>query len=210
MVDTALCEFVRHEGAGIGKRVPRTAGKTGRLCRACLSTTRRDLAALPELYAECAEHNPLSGKGELRDKVRSSREISLPLPDAAVHARAEIRGVLASWSGLVVAELGPVGAPSRSVPEMTNFLIRNLNWLATHPAAADFATEVAELTAGAGRALDPGQKKRTPLGTCTEVACDALLYADREVRRIVCERGHESRYDQWLLLGRNLERAAAR
>jgi hypothetical protein len=208
MVDNALCAFAHHEEPRAGKRPPRTAAKTVRLCRSCLSTTRRDLAALPGLYAECAEHNPLQDKGELRERVRSSREIALPLPEAAVHARAEIRGVLASWSGLVVAELGPAGAPSRTVPEMTQFLIRNLNWLATHPAAADFAAEIAELTAHAARALDPGQKNRTPLGTCAEAGCDALLYADRAARRIVCESGHESRYDQWLLLGRSLERAA--
>jgi hypothetical protein len=209
MVDTALCAFAHHEAPRAGHHQPRrTSVKAARLCRACLSTTRRGLAALPGLYAECAEHNPLHDKGDLREKVRSSREATLPLPEAAVHARAEIRGVLASWSGLVVAELGPVGAPSRTVPAMTQFLIRNLNWLATHPAAADFAAEIAELTAQAARALDPGQKKRPPLGTCTETGCDALLYADQAARRIVCESGHESRYDQWLLLGRKLERSA--
>lgn len=89
---------------------------------------------------------------------------------------------------------------------MTRFLILNLKWLATNPAAIDFATEISELTANAASALDPAPKKPTSLGACPEIGCEAVLHANPAGRTIACDHGHELRIDKWLLLHRKATR----
>jgi hypothetical protein len=67
-----------------------------------------------------------------------------PLPPHAVEARSVIRGVLASWTYLVVNGRA-VPRPSRSVVGMAEFLHQHVEWLGAHPAASEISREIAEL-----------------------------------------------------------------
>jgi hypothetical protein len=171
-----------------------------RLCRDCLEAARRNLSVLPGLYADCAERRSRRGFDELCTRGHAGCEVSTPLTDEAVDARFAIRGILASWSEMVVAERRCRRAPRREVADMVAFLLRDLAWLAAHPAAGDFVIELAEVAADATRAIDRESSARAPLGVCPQDQCDAELWPDRVPGGIACSAGHLLRYDRWLLL----------
>jgi hypothetical protein len=104
-----------------------------RLCAACRDGLADHLLDLPARYAAL-------------DRGRSP---GTPLSADVVDARAAIRGVLASWTYLVVNGRA-VPRPARSVVGMAEFLHRHVEWLGAHPAAAEIAREIAELGAGVG------------------------------------------------------------
>lgn len=107
-----------------------TAAVRSRLCAACRDVLAEHLCLLPARYA-AFEHDRTPGT---------------PLPRHAVETRTAMRGVLASWAHVVVTGR-VVPRPVRSVPGLADFLHRHVDWLGAHPAAAEIATEVAELMA---------------------------------------------------------------
>lgn len=104
------------------------AALRSRLCAACRDELAERLRDLPVYYAGL-DH----GRGP-----------GTPLSPHAVVARSVIRGVLASWTYLVVNGRA-VPRPTRSVAGMAEFLHQHVEWLGAHPAAAEIAREIAEL-----------------------------------------------------------------
>jgi len=184
------------------------------LCWPCLQRAKECLTLLPSLYNACeiALCVPLSRS--ILERISGSRGTGLPLSEAAADARDAIRRVLASWAALVVDGRRITFAPRRAVPDVARFLGTHLDWLAGHPAAADFADEVNDLTAMARRAIEPGSAQGIEPRTCIEPGCGGTLAnrvrVDGDVRRaeIHCDAGHAWRADEWLLLGHRIEGAA--
>jgi hypothetical protein len=216
MTHLVLCDRLhRRRDPDTGKPQSQVAEPGLQLCWPCLQRAKECLTLLPSLYNACeiALCVPLSRS--IFERISGSRGTGLPLGEAAADARDAIRRVLASWASLVVDGRSITFAPRRAVPDVARFLGTHLDWLAAHPAAADFADEVNDLTAMARRAIEPGSARRIEPRRCIEPGCGGLLAhrgrVDGDVRRaeIHCDAGHVWRADEWLLLGHRIEGAAA-
>jgi hypothetical protein len=183
-----------------------------RLCRACLALSGKILRALPLLYEDCVHAMNPPQRGPIIEKVSGTRPVH-SVNEIAVEARTKIAAVLASWAGLVADERG---LPMRGadVGHLTRFLTVHLDWLAAHPGAADFVTEIGELMTSTLRVIDAGPADRIELGPCIEPDCAGLLSARRPghdagaTPDVGCDSGrHSWRPDQWLMLRRRLDRA---
>ncbi|MDX3644657.1 hypothetical protein [Streptomyces sp. MB09-02B] len=202
-------------GAGCRRREPagpavRPAATTAQLCPSCRQRLVRELGRLPALYEECASR--LDGSSErARERTSGGALPGMPLNTAALEIRSAIVSVLASWS-TVVAEERRVRGPRRTVALLTEFLRRHADWLASHEAAGDLSLEVARLTRGAWRVIDPGPRRRVAVGDCVEDGCPGALSAvvrpdgasvPAEIICDACPEHHWSGH-QWLQLSRRL------
>jgi hypothetical protein len=184
-----------------------------RLCGACLTLSRKMLRALPLLYEDCVHAMDPAPRGPVIEKVSGTRSVH-SVNETAVEARTKIEAVLASWAGLVADERG-LPARGAGVAHLTRFLAAQLDWLAAHPGAADFVTEIDDLVSGTLQVIDAGPADRFELGPCIESGCAGLLVARRpgpgaDVPEVGCDSGrHAWRPDQWLMLRRRLNRAQA-
>lgn len=184
-----------------------------RLCRGCLTRTRKNLAALPGLYEECAHAvGPASGH-RVREKVSGTLTPHNPLNEAAVEARTRVQSVLASWTRLVIDERG-LTARRGEVGQLARFLALHLDWLAARSAAADLVTEIDELVAGVLGVVDTGGAvRRIEIGECIEPGCGGTLVARVRVGgegppEVGCDAGRHVWWPhQWLLLQRCVEQA---
>ncbi|MEU6226840.1 hypothetical protein [Streptomyces sp. NPDC047042] len=155
-----------------GDRIPGS-----KLCGDCLLALTATLVSLPGLYEECGR--VLSGTRTRRWEERPSGGGALrgiPLNTAAADARSAMLRMLASWSGLVVDERG-VAAPRRTVPELTGFLLRHVDWLAAHDAVADLTTEAGRLARRARGVVEPPPTPGVPVGPCLIEDCAGTLVA---------------------------------
>ncbi|MGF7234460.1 MAG: hypothetical protein ACQSGP_05820 [Frankia sp.] len=118
----------------------------------------------------------------MREKTTGGSSPGLVLNSLAAEARTEILAVLGSWSGLVAAERR-FHAPVRQVVALAEFLLTNLAWLASHPAAGDLSEEVARAVKIARRAAYPDSASRIVIGPCVVPACDGELTATVRARR---------------------------
>lgn len=116
--------------------------------------------------------------------------------------------VLLSWADVVTEKGSVADCSGRSeIGALASFLLDNLDWLTAHPAAADFAGEIAGLVAAAGSVLSPDADWRIALGRCVESGCDGTIYATvrsgnaASVPRVGCNAGHTWQAHQWLQLG---------
>jgi hypothetical protein len=169
---------------------------------------------LPELYDECESALGHSSSYAFTERVSGSRGAGIPVNPAAMTARSEIMGLLASWASLVLSERRLSGAPTRSVSGLSFFLAAHLDWLVAHPAAADFAEEVCGAVHGARSASRPGPSLHIELGTCVHPGCESALYAtgragdDRPpAHQIRCGAGHAWSARDWLLVAHRLEQS---
>jgi hypothetical protein len=94
---------------------------------------------------------------------------------------------------------------------MTTFLVRHLNWLLAHPAAGDFAQELAQLTAHARRSAYV-QPALRDLGECIHPDCGATLSTapgrgGGRSREVQCTAGHAWQPHQWLQLFRQIHQS---
>jgi hypothetical protein len=182
-----------------------------RLCQACLTLSRKILRALPLLYEDCVHAMNPQPRGRIIEKVSGTRPAH-SVNETAVEARTRIEAVLASWAGLVADERGLL-ARGDDVAHLTRFLTAHLDWLAAHPGAADFVTEIGELVAATLQVIDARPADRIELGPCIEPGCAGLLSARRpghdagDAPEVGCDSGrHAWRPDQWLMLRRRLDR----
>jgi hypothetical protein len=182
-----------------------------RLCRACVTFSRAILRELPPLYEDCVHAIDPVPRGHLIEKVSGTRPVDT-VNETAVEARTRIEAVLGSWAAKVADEHGST-ARGADVVHLARFLTTHLDWLATHPGAADFVAEIDELVSGALGVIDAGPAERLDLGPCIEPGCAGLLTASRPGREpgapeVGCDSGrHAWRPDQWLALRRRLDRA---
>ncbi|OII66194.1 MULTISPECIES: hypothetical protein [unclassified Streptomyces] len=192
------------EGAGCRRQEasgrPRRIAEGGsRLCSTCGHRFAGELERLPALYDECGTLSGAPGDG------------------AVAEVRASIVDVLRSWA-TVVADEAPAGGgahdgsphTARTVAELSALLVRHSSWLAAHAAAADVTEEVARLVRRARQVVDPGPRRRVPIGACVEPDCPGGLTAavqpDRPQlpARIVCDVDPSHRWlgHEWLQMSR--------
>ncbi|TWP50532.1 hypothetical protein FKR81_20400 [Lentzea tibetensis] len=167
-------------------------------------STKDDLAALPGLYDACEV--VLGGGGGRRlldERVRGGQSRGLNLHEGALRVRSRMLAVLASWSGMVTSERGVSAPRRREVPVLVAFLSAHADWLAGHPAAADFAEEIGGIAADARRVSSADSGVRQDLGKCSRPACGRPVWATLRGGGPVsarCEAGHDWPTHQWLLL----------
>ncbi|OLF11278.1 hypothetical protein [Actinophytocola xanthii] len=197
------CGSRRHDDAEAP--VPAVPGM--RLCGGCRESLEDTLIELPELYENCA-YALAPRSGGLRERVSGHRPDGIVLHEAALTARADILGVLASWCALVTAERGVPGPGELAVRRLTGFLAVHLHWLTRHPAAPELADELDELSAAATEALrHSGTAIRKVVGECSIAGCELVVYAETERDNaspfgVSCENGHEWAPESWLSLWR--------
>lgn len=189
----------------------------GRLCALCVSRLDQELRSLRELYEE-SEQSLTRTAPRLRERVSGSRSSAgIVLDEDTVALRSRAADVLAQWARLVVEESrGRVPRPREPRLEALVRLLREqLGWLAGHPAAVDFAEEVAELLAAFGRLHDLGRVRTFPLGPCPQAGCDGVLQAvmsaggGRVPSHVGCEAGHALPPHEWMRVAVRLEGEAA-
>jgi hypothetical protein len=173
------------------------------------------LRTLAELYEECGRmlaHSPYS----LRQRVTGSRATGISLNEKAMAIRTETQNTLGSWARLVVDECGVTGPSQEGIRPLVSFLIRHSGWLAAHPAAGDFAEEIAALVRSARRIAGPGPAHRVDLGRCLRSGCAGTLRAvvhdgdDGRPGHVSCDAGHALPPQQWLLVAHRMRRTASR
>lgn len=183
------------------------------LCRDCTDRVRRDLVSLPELYDECGDQLIPVRRGWVREKVTGSRSRTIPFDTVAADARSEIMEILASWSGLVVSERR-VRSPRRNPAALASFLLRHLDWLTAHIAAADFAEEVSKTADAARGSIEAHRSAGFELGPCVHPDCNSTIHASiREsgsqvISQIRCLAGHTWKTHEWLLLAHQTQISA--
>ncbi|WP_225840389.1 hypothetical protein [Streptomyces sp. NK08204] len=131
---------------------------------------------------------------------------------AALDTRHNILTILESWSGFVVEKLGK-SAPTRTVPDLTRFLLIHLEWLVTQPPAVDFAEEIDGLRLELLRTIDPGPSERHAfhrecvVDNCTgTINTSAQHIGNTERRSIRCSSGHSWEMHEWITLRPLMER----
>ncbi|BFU42687.1 hypothetical protein [Krasilnikovia sp. MM14-A1004] len=189
---------------------PERVGAQSRLCSSCRSDAARDLRALPGLHEECA----LALSGSTERQVRTSTggaAPSMPFNANAAEARRTVVDVLGSWAAMV-AEERRVRAPRPDPAGLAAFLGRHLDWLAAHPAAAEFSDEMARLVRTAHHAAYATASRQVGLGRCVEPGCAGELVATlrpgerSRPAEIVCRADPAHRWgdNQWLDLNRRM------
>lgn len=176
------------------------------LCVPCTRQVERHLRALPSLHHECLHHmSSTSKKMNNPTKVSGSRKQD-HLKISVLDTRHNILAVLESWSGIITEELATV-TPTRSVPHLVRFLIRNLEWLAAQPPAVDFADEIASLHTQLLRTIDPEPSDLHALTReCIVENCTGTINAspknigNTKKSSISCSSGHSWEMREWLTL----------
>lgn len=195
-----------------GKRARRMAAPGLRLCMPCANQVRTRLVELPEIYEDC-ESALLPRHDPTLQRVSGSRKSTgVLLDEEALDIRSSILGLLASWSALVADERSVARPDRRDVTHLASFLIRHLNWLLAHPAAADFAGEIAQIATHAHRSAYTRPALRMDLGQCVHPDCTAAMVEAPPAREgraweIRCTAGHTWQPHQWLQLSRQLRRS---
>lgn len=189
-----------------------------RLCPVCEARLRANLAALPGLHTACAGEL-VPGTRQLRERVSGWRPAGIVLQENAVTARSDSIAVLVSWASLVVDERrlegrrvrGPRG---QEASQLVAFLQRHFEWLAAHPAAGDFADEVAGMVSAMRDVLDPGAAASLAVSSCEQPGCSEPVLVRLGVRDpgrhpVSCTAGHRVPPERWLRLRPSLPAAGA-
>jgi hypothetical protein len=183
---------------------PRHAAPGRNLCTPCRDQLADVLTVLADHYDDCA-HELRLGWRRSGERVRGGMVGGIRLSDAILDVRADILSILTSWTAMTVQERG-LPAPSRDVHAMTALLRRNIDWLAAHPAAGDFADEMTDLLACAREVVNPDRAPLLHLGPCPQPGCERPVHAtvqtkDRTSRPVIsCAAGHTYDADQWRAL----------
>lgn len=174
------------------------------LCSPCIRQLERHLRALPGLHQEFLHDMSSTSRGVNPTKVTGSRErdhVNVSLFDT----RHRILAILESWAGIIVEKLG-TAAPSRTVPRLAGFLLRNLEWLTAQPPAADFADEIESLHAESVRTIDADAEQGALTIECVMADCPGTIkVASRNTRNtsngiLSCSSGHSWEMREWLSL----------
>jgi hypothetical protein len=179
------------------------------LCRNCIDKVRRDLTILPALYEECGDRLMPVQRNWVTEKVTGSRSQAIPFDTVAAEARSEIMETLASWSALVVSERRMVRVPRRTAAALASFLLRHLDWLTKHFAAADFVDEVSK-AAHTARSIEAGRPTGFEVGPCVHPGCDSTIHAliredgSSMTTQVRCTAGHTWQTHEWLLLANQM------
>jgi hypothetical protein len=184
-----------------------------RLCKGCRERVSGHLSGLPGLYVACEQFLELRPSQPVR-LLRSRPLTGIRISEPVLRLREMMIGALSSWCGMVVEERGVAGPGSVKIERLTSYLLAHLDWLAAHPAAADFVAEVCELVATARQVLDPEPGWSIDLGRCVEDGCRETVRArfgtanGSPARQVTCDAGHIWPPSRWLQLRHRLSRRA--
>ncbi|MTE21011.1 OvmZ protein [Streptomyces sp. TRM43335] len=174
------------------------------MCPTCVDRLHSELRGVVDAYRE-SEHALTPTPTRTAERVSGSRSVGIVLDDRAVSARSRTTELLASWARMVVDERGVLGPGASEVATLVRFLREHLDWLATHPAAADFDEEMADLLECVTSALEPNPTRHLALGDCPRPDCGGALRGvlhavddDHAPGLVVCESGHRLPPRQWL------------
>lgn len=181
------------------------------LCTPCITQAEHALRTLPGLYQECLHQiSPISRRPD-RTKVSGSRKRD-HLNISALETRHDILAVMESWSGFVAENLG-TAAPARSAPQLSQFLLHNLEWLTAQPTAAEFADEIEGLRVELLGIIDPGPGDvRTHTRECVMDDCPGTISTSPQSTGITgkssirCSSGHTWEMHEWIALRPLVER----
>jgi hypothetical protein len=206
-----LCEGHDCGGRSRGTEPRRTADPGSRLCRPCGQQVKANLIDLPAVYDNC-ESALLPRRNPALQRVSGSRQATgILLDEEAITTRSGILGLLASWSALVADERAVTRPARRHPADLAAFLVRHLNWLLAHPAAADFAEEICRITRRACRSDYTHPVLNIDLGPCVHSGCGADMAATpptrdgKSAREVRCTAGHAWQPHQWLQLFRQIQ-----
>jgi hypothetical protein len=186
-----------------------------RLCERCARFLAEEIEHIPRLYEECSLVLTGGSSSMVQERTSGGPLPGMPLNEAAVETRAAMLATLGAWSGLVAEERG-LHAPSRAIPQLTRFLLRNFMWLAAHPAVADLEREVTQLVRRARRTIGTDPVRRVHVGVCGANGCEGSLLAtlnDHHAGRpmhIRCdaEPSHSWASEEWTRLRRAMRRSS--
>jgi hypothetical protein len=164
---------------------------------------------MPALYRELGQILSFRGIRPVHEPSYSSHGPGGLMNERLIDTRKNITDVIGSWACLVAEEkkLSAAVRNTRSIDGLSVFLLRHLQWLSAHPAAADFVHEIdAVYSDGRSHHRVPGIHD---LGNqaCEAPGCGARL---RIVTRtegsqgplvLRCDEGHSWKAEQWLELG---------
>ncbi len=196
---------------------PLVARPGTRLCGACYDGLREGLVNLVGLHVDCGEAMLPRGRSFSLPPLRGSRGGGgLPVDERLLAARSCIVDLLVSWSGLVVEERQLTAPEDLEPATLVVLLVRNLDWLAAHPAAVDLTEEVSGLLRRVRAAFSSPGGRVESLGSCVHPGCDAAMSVAVDARRgrgareIRCAAGHSWQPHQWLALSRRIDGHARR
>ena len=191
-----------------------TAAPQPRLCPVCRARLRTSLAALPSLHEACA-NELVPARRWMRERVTGGLPAGIALRENVATARANANAVLVAWASLVVEERRVRGPEGREVAPVVAFLQGHLDWLSAHPAAGEFADEVAGLVSALREVVNPGADAGFPVGRCDQPGCAEPVLVQLEVGDpgrypVSCTAGHRVPPERWLRLrpGRAAELSA--
>lgn len=187
---------------------------TSNLCDRCTERLERDLAET-EAYSGELQTTRLrqsrTGSSNI-GVINRSEDRPLPWDQHAAEVADHLHSLLVSWTRMVVEERG-VTCPADDDGALARFLLRHVDWLRHHPAAADAVTEIGSAVGHARRAVDtrpamayagPCRADYHPEGEAEVSACClAELYVrsgSAHVRCRECDTEHDVAVRQnWLL-----------
>lgn len=192
--------------------------RSPKLCRRCRADLAATLTELPRLHREIGYllEPATTPRGE---RVSGTRRLGIVFDEEASAVRALMTGVLASWAG-TLTRLLPGPAPERAVGPLAMFLLRHLDLLVVHPAAAELAEEMRALITRARRVVQRHPAGHVTLGPCPRTGCGSTVeasVADADVGAgtdgaptgdVRCGAGHTWPARQWLALRHTLTRDA--
>jgi hypothetical protein len=164
-------------------RTPRGEGTCDRpihdnahLCGGCSSHLERLLAETTSLAEELETtrtRQSCTGGRSIGGGHTSDRP--LPWSERAAEAAGLLRSCLVSWTRLVVEERG-VHTPADTLPAISAFLLRHLDWIRHHPDATEALDEIRYATRQARTAIDRAPD-RWYAGRCGHVDLEAQVEA---------------------------------
>jgi hypothetical protein len=181
-----------------------------RLCTPCRNLLASRLCSLPGLYVASEQVLEVRRYHSIRI-ARGCRPSGICLDERTLAMRGDTIRVLCSWCEMIVDERGVSGPCDLEITLLTAFLRAHLDWLTVHPAAADFAQEIAGLADGAGEALAPANVSTIDLGPCIKDGCGRMVRATLRLGspgsapHVRCDGGHTWPPHQWLSLRHQLE-----
>ncbi|WP_327309920.1 hypothetical protein OG730_42925 (plasmid) [Streptomyces sp. NBC_01298] len=184
------------------------------LCAPCLREVERNLRALPILHQECLYHVSPTPRRTNPTKVSGSRNRD-HLNISVLDARHNSLAILDSWAGTITEKLGKVSS-GRSALQFTRFLTENIEWISAQDLAADFADEIATITAELRRTIDPDPNDlHAVIRKCVVDSCSGTITATPQTaghagRSLKCTSGHSWEMREWLGLRQLMERQRER
>jgi hypothetical protein len=191
---------------------PRLALPGVKICVLCRDKLSNDLLGLPKLYDGCEDALTFEKRG-MTPRVSGWRPTGISLDETAMRVRSDMIGVLSSWAVMIVEELDAKSPNLAGIWQLSTFLMIHFDWLLNHPAAADFAEEITDLTKAAHDVIQPEPGVKLDIGPCTHPGCGhtvcATIHGEQEFSpsQVSCDAGHVLRPDQWLLHTRRIRRA---